>query len=159
VPLEENEDEAKDQRTRDLALSWAASHGISTRGMASAVAEEKAASIGEQRRAIRQLGAERLRRLVVEVFDALDSGEFNAAAIARRFGLSQASFSRFAATKRAAARNGSESPLADLWLNTARCLSQSNDFIEAIKEIGLWRRVESVRHVAERKAARRKRDD
>ena len=111
---------------------------ISSCGLPETVAQEKADRILEQRSAIQALGSEKLQELVLAAFDAVEGGERGDSDVAVEFGLSAATYSRFAG------RNWDRS-VPDLWRNTAQVLCRYPALIEAIKELGLWSRVKRAR--------------
>jgi hypothetical protein len=104
------------------------------------VADEKAMNIQKQRRSIRVLGQEKLKQLILRVFQDISHDDYNDGKIARYFGLSKATFSRFAGSRWKA----SNKRIPDLWLNTAQVLSTHPDFKEAAKQAGVWEQVEIV---------------
>jgi len=111
---------------------------ISVQGLARTVADEKAQNIDHQRPAIQALGKEKLRRLVLGVFDSVANGESCAKDLADAYGLSYPTFSRFAGSRWNRPEGGAtarEPP--DLWTNTARVLSLHSGFIEAADKAGL----------------------
>lgn len=117
---------------------------MAVRGMAIVVAEEKAANIRLLRPAIRALGPVKLQRLIEHVFEDLAAGAYSESSLAKRFGLSNATFSRFAGSNW---RRGRAIP--DLWRNLAHLLSRHPTFREAAKAAGVWPEVERVRSTAE----------
>lgn len=119
---------------------WSGTNHISIAGLARAVADEKAANVEAQRAAIRALGSDKLRGLVLEVFDQLTSGTYSGQAIAKRYGLSPPTFSRFAgftATSWEEAGDNGPHRIPDLWANTAYVLSMDPVFMEVVEEMGL----------------------
>ncbi|MCX7013949.1 MAG: hypothetical protein NTW86_15590, partial [Candidatus Sumerlaeota bacterium] len=129
----------------DRLFSWAFLYGITVHGLVETVAQEKAASIERQRPAIRSLGRERLKALIHEVFERLEDPSKPAHETATRFGLSPASFSRFAGSRwREEPPSEKEGRVPDLWLNVARVLSNHPGFVEAAKVSGVWPQVERV---------------
>jgi hypothetical protein len=108
--------------------------------LAEAVAEEKTRNIHQQRRSIRALGKKRLKKLIVRIFEDIDSGEYKDEKIASQFKLSKATFSRFAGSRWLL------SPLAlpDLWRNTAQILSKQPDLKEVAVSTGVWGQVQSA---------------
>jgi len=115
---------------------------ISTDGLARSVAEEKADSIEHQRPAIQSLGKAKLRQLVGRVFDDLVGERYEAKGIAADFGLSKATFSRFAGSKWTRTQNeGTVTTVPDLWRNLAHVLASHRSFRRAAKEAGVWKRV------------------
>ena len=116
---------------------------MTVRGLATFVADEKALRMAEQRPAIRRLGAEGLCALVHRVFDDVTSGGLGDGTVARAFGLSKATFSRFAG--RCWSPNGQRPP--DLWLNVARALACFAPFRNAAHAARVWQEVQSVTQV------------
>ena len=112
--------------------------------LAEAVAREKAQNIQKQRRAIRKLGPESLAELVRQVFLDLDAGEYEQKRVAARFGLSQATLSRFAGTDWRQ-KDTEDQQVPDLWRNTAQVVSQIPMFREVAEEAGMLHRIEEVR--------------
>ncbi len=110
-------------------------------GLASVVAEEKAENIDAQRPAIRALGKSRLKQLILQIFDCLTQGAYEEKQIASAFGVSGATFSRFAGSRWRANESGR---IPDLWANTAQTLADHESFIEAAEEAGVWDNVELV---------------
>lgn len=108
--------------------------------LAEAVAEEKAENIGQQRPSIRALGEERLKHLVLRIFNDMSSDEYEDGKVARDFGLSKATFSRFAGSKWLS----TESIIPDLWLNTAEVLSTHPTFKEVAISTGVWKQVQTI---------------
>lgn len=117
------------------AVSFGDSYGISVQGLSLAVADEKAEHIGEQRSAIRALGAETLRALIQRVFTSLTASLYNESEIAREYGLSKATFSRFAGSRWPRSRRGA---IPDLWRNAARLLATHGPYQQALADLGLW---------------------
>jgi hypothetical protein len=111
-------------------------------GLASVVAEEKVEIINDQRPAIRAIGPDRLRELVRTVFEALVEDRYHAEQIATDFGLSKATFSRFAGCEwsRSTVMPDADS-IPDLWQNTAHVLASHEDFVAVARGAGVWGRV------------------
>jgi hypothetical protein len=114
---------------------------ISIHGLAQTVAEDKADNIDCQRRAIKVLGKERLRQLVLGVFESVVNSESRANELAETFGLSPATLSRFAGSQwnRGEAGVTKREP-PDLWKNAARLLAHHTGFVEAADKAGLLNR-------------------
>ena len=111
------------------------SREISVRGLAQAVANEKAENLHHQRPAIQALGPSRLRRLILDIFEDLSQDCYDAQRLAATFGLSKATLSRFAGSR----WSGRQSmPIPDLWANTAQTLAGHEPFVEAAKASGVW---------------------
>jgi len=119
--------------------------------LADAIACEKAASIGDQRPAVRALGPDRLRRMILRVFDDLAAGVFSDGVVAREYGLSKATFSRFAGSQwNGDGGNGRyEEGVPDLWRNTAHVLAGVPEFVEAARDAGVWKTVKAVARVGD----------
>jgi hypothetical protein len=132
VPYDENCHGLSKSTDSDLLES------ISNTGLVETIAQEKADLILEQRSSIQALGPKRLRELVLAAFDTVEGQERSGSDVAAEFGLSAATYSRFAGS------NWDRS-VPDLWRNTAQVLCRYPALIEAIKELGLWKRVKRAR--------------
>ena len=118
---------------------------VSTKGLAEAVAQEKGHQIARQRQAIRALGRQKLVELIRTIFADLTRGEYEDGRIARTFGLSRATLSRFAGSRWARlSGDGNKAAVPDLWRNTAQVLSQHEPFVQAAQEAGVWTRVTQI---------------
>jgi hypothetical protein len=112
------------------------------------VAEEKAGRIKHQRRSIRALGKVALYRMILYIFENIGHSEYQDITVANTFGLSEATFSRFAGSQ----WNPSNSFIPDLWLNTAQVLAVHPDFKETALEAGVWEQVyKTLNKAGERK--------
>ncbi|MCY2928055.1 MAG: hypothetical protein NTV86_00900 [Planctomycetota bacterium] len=114
---------------------------VNVRGLAEVVAKEKAAGIEQQRPAIQELGRSNLRRLILRIFADLCEGCFEEKQLAASFGLSPATFSRFAGARW---KTHPYAPPPDLWINVARTLAGHLTFIQAAKNAGVWSDVEAM---------------
>ncbi len=102
------------------------------------IAHEKAAEAKKLPPAIRSLGYDRIVELVITILDNIVSELCSDVEIARRFGLSTATFSRFAGRQRWDKwREDRENPPPHLAVNSARALRKHRDFIETAREMGL----------------------
>ena len=119
-------------------LPWSLEYGLSVHGLSETVAQEKAATLEHQRRSIRELGSDRLAEMIRAIFEALADGQYRPADIARQFGLTRPTLSRFAGSTWMRSRDGR---IPDLWANTAHVLSQHKPFREAVEAMGLDRSV------------------
>ncbi len=118
------------------------------------IADEKAESIALQRRAIRALGPERLRRLVRAILEHFNGDEESDTRIAHEHGLSPATYSRFAGRdwdKGNGNGNGNGSGAAksvsvpDLFLNIAHVIATKHpEFAAVARQAGVWKRVAEV---------------
>jgi len=120
-------------------LPWPGSGETFGISLAGAVAEEKTKNIRLQRWSIRALGEERLKELILRIFEDLNCGEYKDRKVARDFGISKATFSRFGGS-----RWLSGSAIPDLWRNTAEVLSAQPIFGEVAKNAGVWEQVQST---------------
>ena len=109
--------------------------------LAEVVAEEKAAHIDDQRQAIKNLGRKMLKDLILKIFESAEDGNITDAELARKFGLSKATYSRFAGSRWYKSK---ESSTPDLWVNTAQVLAMDPDFKETVKAAGAWQQIQSV---------------
>jgi hypothetical protein len=116
--------------------------------LAEVVADEKARNVQHQRPAIRALGPSVLACMIRQIFADLGDGRYQAEGLARSFGLSKPTFSRFAGSRWAG--RGTH-PIPDLWANTARVLATHPAFAQAARETALWPRIE---HAARQAAPR-----
>ena len=78
--------------------------------------------------------------MVQYVFNKIVEDDYHDIEVAKIFGLSKATFSRFAGSR----WNVSKQHIPDLWLNTAQVLSIHPDFKEAALEAGVWKQVENT---------------
>jgi len=118
---------------------------ITVKGLADVVAEEKAENIEIQRDAIQQLGKEKLRQLVRQIFDCLSRGQYEVVKIAENFGINKTTFSRFAGSNWLTQSGKSRDyPIPDLWFNTAQTLAGHPAFVRVAEDTGILGRVEEV---------------
>lgn len=109
--------------------------------LAQVVAEEKTANIDEQRQAIRKLGEKKLNELILRIFESAEDGDTTDAELAHEFGLSKATYSRFAGSLWHKSK-GKCPP--DLWVNTAQVLAMDPSFKETVIAAGAWKQIQSV---------------
>jgi len=118
---------------------------ITVKGLADVVAQEKAENIEVQRDAIQQLGKEKLRQLVRQIFDCLARGEYEVVKVAENFGINKTTFSRFAGSNWLTQSGKSHDyPIPDLWLNTAQTLAGHPAFVRVAEDTGILGRIEGV---------------
>ena len=106
-------------------------------GMRRFVADEKAARINDQPRTIRDLGKRKMRSLVLAVLENWESKEESDADLAREFGLSTPTFSRFVGKNRRGEK-------AILVVNIARIMKSNPDFMEAARHAGFLKRIVKI---------------
>ncbi len=128
-------------RAEDVPLRWLLEGEVTTRGLAETVAGEKVNNLEGQRKAIRALGGPNLRGLILRAFEDLSRECYRDSALANAFGLSKATFSRFAGSRW---QTNSKSVVPDLWINTARVLAHHSDFVEMAREAGVWPKIEVI---------------
>ena len=114
---------------------------VSVRGLAKVVADEKVTNIRRQRPSIRALGKSTLKQLILHIFEDLSEETYKEGQLADSFGLSTATFSRFAGSRW---RKTSQGQVPDLWMNTAEMLASHAAFTEAAEEAGVLGRVEQL---------------
>ena len=117
---------------------------ITVDGLAETVADEKAENIKHQRRTIQLLGKEKLKKLIHTIFNALARGEYVEYKIAASYGLSPATFSRFAGAHWN--KNCDEANLVppDLWTNVSHTLADHLKFVMAAKKAGVLKQVRGI---------------
>jgi hypothetical protein len=118
---------------------------ISVDGLATVVAEEKSENIKQQRPTIRLLGKDKLKELIHAIFTRLADGDYVEKDIACSFGLSAATFCRFAGARwKKDGDDMTANHVPDLWRNTAHTLAGHSDFITAAQKAGVWKRVREI---------------
>ena len=123
---------------------------ITVKGLAEAVATEKAENINQQKPTIRQLGKVKLKQLIRTVFTQIAYGRYIEKDVACRFGLSLSTLSRFAGSHfRFTLDNDTVTQVPALWRNTAGVLSSHPDFATAAQRAGVWERVCGVLNAKE----------
>ena len=119
---------------------WSDSGKTFGASLAEVIAEEKARNISLQRPSIRHLGKQRLKRLILRIFNDLSSSQYEDGKVARDFALSESTFSRFAGSEWLRTK----SAIPDLWLNTAEVLSTNPIFKEVAIGTAVWKQVEAT---------------
>jgi hypothetical protein len=117
---------------------------VSADGLADAVAKEKTASLQDQRPAIRALGPVKLQTMIHQIFDDLADQRYCLADVAKQYGLSKATLSRFAGTRWDHGGGHMINAMPDLWLNTARVIGSDPDFVDAAKRAGIWQQIKQL---------------
>ena len=106
------------------------------------VAEEKVAHLDRQRPAIRRLGREGLRQLIERIFQAILEEGHTDRAVAEEFGLSKATYSRFAGLRWSERLgDGGQAPIPDLWRNLAHIVAGDAGFLVAAIQAGVLPRL------------------
>lgn len=133
--------EVADEHACNSDLQWVLEHEITAVGLAALVADEKCRNLVSLRPAIRALGEQRLRQLILHAFEGLEQGALRDGELAREFGVSKATLSRFLGNRRP---SDSHASIGDLWRNTAQVLASTPAFVEAARDAGVWSSVESI---------------
>ena len=94
------------------------------------VAVEKSDNIEKQRPAIKALGKEKLKQLILCIFDEIRDTDYSDGKLAQDFGVSKSTLSRFAGSH----WNEKKNSLPDLWRNTAKILSENRAFEEMARD-------------------------
>ncbi len=118
---------------------------LADRQLPELVADEKAASITWQRPAIRALGPTALQSLVLAIFDGIAAGRYDERKLARQYGLSAATMTRFAGSRW---DNSAAGPPPDLFLNLTHVVATDNVLIEAAQAAGVWPMVDRLANAA-----------
>jgi hypothetical protein len=115
-----------------------------TSRLALTVAKEKVANIHMMRPAIRELGKEKLFLLITRIFGDIGDGIIEDVRIANDFGLSKATFSRFAGSDWSKHIGETKVTIPDLWLNTAKVLASSPEFMEVALSAGVLPQLKEI---------------
>lgn len=107
------------------------------KGIVEALAREKTHPVilKKQRTSIRNLKEAKLREMIYDIFHMLETKHHCANAIAEKYDLSVATFSRFASTRWNKEPSDSEN-LPDLWNNLSELLSHDEEFMTVAREYG-----------------------
>lgn len=113
--------------------------------LANIVAAEKVNNIENLRPSIQSLGKEILGQLIQRIFRDLADEIFEDIKIAKDFGISKATFSRFAGSHwQKRLEHDKEVVIPDLWKNTAKIIASDSIFIEAASEAGVMKNITKV---------------
>ena len=82
--------------------------------------------------------------MIRRIFLDLSDDRYNEAELARRFGLSKATVSRFAGSRWLERSRDGDVAVPDLWANTAHVLARYGPFVEAAEQAGVWKRVRAI---------------
>jgi hypothetical protein len=115
------------------------------RNLAEAVAHEKAENSMNLRPAIRELGKQSIRQLVLQIFTEIEWGDYDITRTAKQYGISKATLSRFAGSTWHGKMGTDESvTIPDLWKNTAQVLAGNPNFMETVLHSRIAGRFEEV---------------
>jgi hypothetical protein len=104
------------------------------------ISQEKAENIHKQRRSIQGLGVTNLKKLILYIFKNIGCSEYKDHLVAKRFGLTPPTFSRFAGSR----WSDTGEIIPDLWKNTAQVLSLHPAFREIAVKTRVWKRVQTT---------------
>ncbi len=136
VSLKSIEDPVIEQSQSDLP--WIICDQLSIDGLAKTLAHEKSDRLFEQRPSIRAMGRKNLKLLIKDIFESVDDKTNRDGAIARKYGLSKASFSRFAGS------HWTYPNTPDLWKNLANLIAHHPVMKEAAQYHGVWNTVKAI---------------
>ena len=114
---------------------------IDIKGLAETIVDEKAKNIHLLRPSIRVLGRTKLRKLIYKIFHEIIEGNYEEKKLADLFGLSQATFSRFAGSRWQVSVNVRP---PDLWTNLAQALTTNKTLVETAEKCGIWQKVKQI---------------
>ena len=113
--------------------------------LADTVAQEKIENIDELRPGIKKLGKRTIERLVLQIFSRISAGEYEAVRLAEQYGISKATFSRFAGSRWVEKIGDTDVvKIPDLWRNTAKILAGSRVFMETVLTSGFTCKLEEI---------------
>ena len=115
------------------------------RNLADAVAQEKVENIEKLRPGIRELGQNSIRKLVRQIFSALEHGDYELTKMAEQYGISKATLSRFAGSSWFEKMDGAQIvTVPDLWENTAVVLAKNPVFLDTVLASGFGDKLKEV---------------
>jgi hypothetical protein len=153
--LGDNEYQLSHQDTSNTPIASLIQEEINVHGLAKVVAGEKAENLHSQRPAIQSLGRTKLKKLILRIFENLSEGHHAENKLADEFGLSKATYSRFAGSQW---KGGSAVKPPDLWTNVALTLARHETFMETAKEAGVWKNIERILQESQSTRVRRRTD-
>ena len=125
-------------------------YGIVKR-LADIVAQEKVENMHELRPSIKALGGRTLKRLILQIFSDLSSGDYETSRLADQYSISRSTYSRFAGSKWLEKKGDDEvTAIPDLWRNTAQVLRGNPVFMETVLICGVAGGLEEVLDLIER---------
>jgi len=145
VPLDESGVVSR-LRAKDEASSIDTQEGyMFARNLADAVAQEKVENLEKLRPAIRELGRDSVRKLIMQIFSEIEQGDYELTKMARQHGISKASLSRFAGNSWFD-NIDTEKPVTipDLWKNTAGVLVLNPVFLDTVLASGFQDKLKEV---------------
>jgi len=127
------------------------------RNLAEAVAQEKVENIKKLRPGIRELGQDSVRKLVMQIFSALEHGDYELTKMAEQYGISKATLSRFAGSSWFEKMDGVQTvTVPDLWKNTAGVLAENPIFLDTVLTSGFGDKLKEVLRLIDSEREERK---
>ena len=106
------------------------------------IADEKAGNISKLRPSIRRLGSENVRKLVSIILEHYTDEDYSDTLIAKKFGLSKATFHRFAGCEWKDKKSNKEVP--DLWKNISKVMLSNPIFADIALSCGVLGTIEKI---------------
>lgn len=104
------------------------------------IANEKADNLDSVRISIARIGRDKVRKLVVAIFDAIDTANYRPSVLGREFGVSPAAMTRFASLK----WDTENAKIPQLWQNVARYVVHLPQYSKMLYETGLYDTLSSM---------------
>ena len=110
------------------------------------IADEKANSVSDLRPSIASLGSKKVKELVMMILNSFADSEINDTAIFKKFGISKATYSRFAGSdwKKNNVDGIEIKEVPDLWKNIAKVVNSDPHFFELVVSLGVNKTVENI---------------
>ena len=102
-------------------------------GIIQKIVQRKEQEFDQLRAGIRKLGIRRMKQLVRDILDAVTDGAYNLSDMARKYGLSKATLSRFAGNT----WESDDAASPDLWKNSMQVILQNTPMLEMAAEAGI----------------------
>jgi hypothetical protein len=119
--------------------------------LGNAVAARKVKNIRRLRPGIRRIGKEKIEEMILQIFRDLSNDEYELSKVATRYGVSNATMSRFAGSKWFERIAGEETlAIPDLWRNTAKILAENTTFMEMVAVSGFAGKLKEVLDIIEK---------
>ena len=122
-------------------LSKLIENEMKVRPLSECIANEKADNLDFLRSSIARIGKNKVRKLVMEIFDAIINDTYKPSVLGSKFGVSPAAMTRFASLKWS---NGNGNTIPQLWLNLARYVVNLPQYSKMLYETGLYDKLCSV---------------
>lgn len=101
--------------------------------LSTVVAKKKAKNIERLRPGIAKLGKKMVEKMILQIFSDISEGDYQASQVASIYGISKSTLSRFAGNQWFKNdKNKEKLDIPDLWRNTAKTLSESQEFMETV---------------------------